>query len=80
MQYDVVTPTSTDFNVNREFQIVQAGFRAAGVKLTQKVGGDSTAAYAVETDSKCDASKNVGYSHFDLNGTDMPIVRGDSVR
>ena len=44
MAYDVITPTSTDFNVNREFQIVQAGLRkAAGVKVTQKVGGDSTA-------------------------------------
>ncbi|HEY0415503.1 MAG TPA: ABC transporter substrate-binding protein [Gaiellaceae bacterium] len=66
MAYDVITPTSTDFNVNREFQIVQAGFKAAGVKLTQKVGGDSTASYALETDSNCDASKSVGYAKFDL--------------
>jgi peptide/nickel transport system substrate-binding protein len=66
MAYDVLTPTSTDFNVNREFQIVQQGFKAAGVKVTQKVGGDSTATYALETDSKCDASKSVGYSRFDI--------------
>jgi peptide/nickel transport system substrate-binding protein len=66
MQYDILTPTSTDFNVNREFQIVQQGFKAAGVKVTQKVGGDSTAAYALETDSKCDPAKNVGYSKFDI--------------
>jgi peptide/nickel transport system substrate-binding protein len=66
MSYDILTPTSTDFNVNREFQIVQQGFRAAGVKVTQKVGGDSTATYALETDTKCDASKSVGYSKFDI--------------
>ena len=66
MAYNVLTPTSTDFNVNREFQIVQEGFKAAGVKLTQQVGGDSTATYALETDSKCDASKSIGYSHFDI--------------
>jgi peptide/nickel transport system substrate-binding protein len=66
MAYDVITPTSTDFNVNREFQIVQEGFKAAGVKVTQKVGGDSTASYALETDSNCDAAKSVGYSKFDI--------------
>ena len=66
MAYDILTPTSTDFNVNREFQIVQEGFKAAGVKVTQKVGGDSTATYALETDSKCDASKSIGYSKFDI--------------
>jgi peptide/nickel transport system substrate-binding protein len=66
MSYDILTPTSTDFNVNREFQIVQQGFKAAGVKVTQKVGGDSTATYALETDQKCDASKSIGYSKFDI--------------
>jgi peptide/nickel transport system substrate-binding protein len=66
MAYDVITPTSTDFNVNREFQIVQQGFARAGVKLTQKVGGDSTAAYALETGSKCDATKSIGYTGFDM--------------
>jgi peptide/nickel transport system substrate-binding protein len=66
MAYDVITPTSTDFNVNRAFQIVQQDFRAAGVKLTQRVGGDSVASYALETDSNCDAAKSVGYSHYDI--------------
>lgn len=66
MTYEVMTPTSTDFNVNREFQIVQEGFKAAGVKVTQKVGGDSTAAYAYETGAKCDAAKSIGYSKFDI--------------
>ncbi len=66
MAYDVITPTSTDFNVNREFEIVKEGFARAGVKLTQKVGGDSTASYALETGSKCDAAKSIGYTGYDL--------------
>ncbi len=66
MAYEVLTSTSTDFNVNREFQIVKQGFAQAGVKLTQKVGGDTTATYALETDSKCDAKKSIGYTHFDM--------------
>jgi peptide/nickel transport system substrate-binding protein len=66
MAYDVITPTSTDFNVNREFQIVKEGFANAGVKVTQKVGGDSTASYALETGSKCDATKSVGYTGYDI--------------
>jgi peptide/nickel transport system substrate-binding protein len=66
MKYDIITPTSTDFNVNREFDIVKEGFAKLGVDVTQKVGGDSTATYALETDSKCDASKSIGYSKFDI--------------
>jgi ABC-type dipeptide transport system, periplasmic component len=50
MRYDIVTPTSTDFNVDRMAEIVKEGFAKLGVKGTQKVGGDSTAAYAIETD------------------------------
>jgi peptide/nickel transport system substrate-binding protein len=66
MSYQLLTPTSTDFNVNREFQIVKEGFAKAGVKVTQKVGGDSTATYALETGSKCDATKSLGYTGFDM--------------
>jgi peptide/nickel transport system substrate-binding protein len=66
MKYDIVTPTSTDFNVDRMAEIVKEGFAKLGVKATQKVGGDSTAAYAIETDTKCDAAKSVGYSKFDI--------------
>jgi len=67
MSYDVMTPTSTDFNINREFQIVQQGFKAAGVKVTQHVGGDSTASYTYETGTKCDAAKSIGYTgNFDI--------------
>ena len=49
MQYEILTPTSTDFNVDREFEIVKTGFAKLGVKVTQKVGGDTTATYALET-------------------------------
>ena len=43
MQYEILTPTSTDFNVDRAFSIVRNGFAKLGVKVTQKVGGDTTA-------------------------------------
>jgi peptide/nickel transport system substrate-binding protein len=66
MAYDIMTPTSLDFNGNREFQIIQLGFKQAGVKVTQYAGGDSTQAYAYETGSKCDASKSIGYTGFDI--------------
>jgi peptide/nickel transport system substrate-binding protein len=66
MSYEIVTPTSLDFNVNRMFEIVKEGFAKLGVKATQKVGGDSTATYALETDSKCDPAKSIGYSTFDI--------------
>ena len=66
MKYEIVTPTSTDFNVDREFEIVKEGFAAAGVKVTQKVGGDTTATYALETDDNCDASTSTGYATFDI--------------
>ena len=61
MSYEVIIPTSLDFNGNRMFDIVKEGWAKLGVKATLKVGGDSTASYALETDTKCDASKNVGY-------------------
>jgi peptide/nickel transport system substrate-binding protein len=66
MKYEIVTPTSTDFNVNRMFEIVKEGLAKLGVTVTQHVGGDSTASYALETDAKCDAAKSIGYSKFDI--------------
>ena len=66
MSYDVILPTSLDFNGTRMFEIVKEGFAKLGVTAKLKVGGDSTASYALETDAKCDGSKNVGYSKFDL--------------
>jgi len=66
MQYDILTPTGVDFNIDRSFQIVQEGFAEAGVKVTQKVGGDSTASYALETGDNCDSTKSTGYTGFDI--------------
>ena len=61
-----MTPTSTDFNVDREFEIVKAGFAQAGVQVTQKVGGDSTATYAIETTDQCDPATSTGYTGWDI--------------
>ncbi len=66
MEYEIITPTSTDFNVDRSFEIVQEGFAEAGVKVTQKVGGDTTASYALETDENCDGEASTGYATFDI--------------
>ncbi len=66
MVYEIVTPTSPDYNPDRAFEIVQEGFAAAGVDVTQKVGGDSTATYALETDEDCDASTSTGYAKYDI--------------
>jgi len=65
MSYEIVTPTSTDFNVNREFAIVKSGFAKLGVKVTQKVGGDTTASYAIET-GDCSGPASKQYTGFDI--------------
>jgi peptide/nickel transport system substrate-binding protein len=66
MQYEIIVPNSLDFNGDREFQVVEEGFAQAGVKVTEKAGGDSSAAYALETDDNCDAATSTGYSKFDI--------------
>jgi peptide/nickel transport system substrate-binding protein len=66
MEYEVILPNSLNFNGEREFEIVKEGFAEAGVNLTLKPGGDSTAAYALETGDNCDASKSTGYDSFDM--------------
>ena len=66
MRYEVIIPTSLDFNGTRMFEIVKEGWAKLGVKATLKVGGDATASYALETDTKCDAAKNIGSSKFDI--------------
>lgn len=66
MNYEVITPSDIDFNIDRSFQIVQEGFAEAGVKVTQRPGGDSTATYALETDENCDADASTGYATFDI--------------
>jgi peptide/nickel transport system substrate-binding protein len=66
MAYEVIVPNSLNFNGEREFEIVKEGFAEAGVELTFLPGGDSTAAYALETGDNCDASKSTGYDSFDM--------------
>lgn len=36
MEYPVITPTDTSYNINREFEIVQTAFTKMGVKLEQR--------------------------------------------
>jgi peptide/nickel transport system substrate-binding protein len=66
MSYEVIIPTSLDFNGTRMFEILKEGFAKLGVTARLKVGGDATASYALETDAKCDGAKNIGYSKFDI--------------
>jgi peptide/nickel transport system substrate-binding protein len=66
MSYEIIIPTSLDFNGPRMFEIVKEGWARLGVKATLKVGGDATATYALETDENCDAAKNIGYAKFDI--------------
>jgi peptide/nickel transport system substrate-binding protein len=66
MKYEVIQPDSLNFNGKREFEIIRDNFAEVGVALTLKAGGDSTAAYALETGDSCDAEKGTGYEDFDL--------------
>jgi peptide/nickel transport system substrate-binding protein len=43
MEYEVITPTDANFNINREFEIVQAGLEQIGVKVTQNALDGTTA-------------------------------------
>jgi peptide/nickel transport system substrate-binding protein len=80
MEYEIVTPEpgSINFNINRSFQIVQEGFATLGVKVTQKVGGDASATYAIETGNDCDAKTSKGYTGWDIAMWDwVPYVDPD---
>ena len=66
MSYEIIVPNSLNFNGEREFDIIKEGFAEAGVEVTIKPGGDSTAAYALETGDNCDAAKSTGYDSFDI--------------
>ena len=65
MQYEILTSTSTDFNVNRSFDIVKDGFAKLGVKVTQKVGGDTTATFALQT-GDCAGPAAKQYTGYDI--------------
>ena len=60
MAYEIVTPTSVNFNIDRAFEVVKDGFGKVGVKVTQRVGGDTSATYELETGSDCK------YRSFDI--------------
>lgn len=49
MSYQVMVPTSLDFSGQREFQVIEQGWKQAGVQITFQNGGDSSQAYAIET-------------------------------
>jgi peptide/nickel transport system substrate-binding protein len=66
MQYEIMQPTSLDFNGERSFEIVKEGFAQAGVDVTLQIGGDSTAAYEIETTDHCDPKTNSGYTGWDI--------------
>jgi peptide/nickel transport system substrate-binding protein len=66
MEYEIITCNCNDFNIHREFDVVQEGFAQLGVKVTEHVGGDYTASYALETGDNCDPEKSTGYDSFDI--------------
>jgi peptide/nickel transport system substrate-binding protein len=66
MRYRIMQPTSLDFNGQRSFDVVKEGFAEAGVDVSLWIGGDATAAYAIETGDPCDPAKNQGYDKFDI--------------
>jgi peptide/nickel transport system substrate-binding protein len=66
MQYEIMQPTTLDFNGERSFEIVKEGFAQAGVDVTLQIGGDSTAAYEIETTDHCDPKTNSGYTGWDI--------------
>ena len=54
----------------------------AGVDVTLKIGGDSTAAYEIETTDHCDPATNSGYTGWDIAMWDWigyvdPVKRKD---
>jgi peptide/nickel transport system substrate-binding protein len=68
MRYEILQPTSLDFNGERMFDIVKEGWDQLGVDVSLKIGGDAAATYALETGDPCDGTKNppLGYDEFDI--------------
>jgi peptide/nickel transport system substrate-binding protein len=68
MEYRIMQPTSLDFNGKRMFDVVKEGWDQLGVNASLFIGGDATAAYAVETGDPCDGTKQppLGYDKFDI--------------
>ena len=66
MSYEIMVPDSLNFNGKRAFEIVRDGFAEVGVEVTLLPGGDSTAAFAIETGDDCDAEAGTGYTGWDI--------------
>jgi len=58
MEYDIMVPNGFDFNADRQFDIIAAGWKQAGVQVHLHPGGDAGQAYAYETAG--------AYTKFDL--------------
>jgi len=68
MKYEIMQPTSLDFNGERMFEIVKEGWDQLGVDVTLKIGGDASAAYELEVGGydRCDPKTFTGYDRFDI--------------
>ena len=65
MKYEIITPTSTDFNVDRSFEIVQEGFAEAGVEVTRRSA--ATRRRPTRSRPTRTATREVdGYATFDI--------------
>ena len=58
MSYEMIVPGSLNFNGDRYFEVIRDNWAEVGVQITQKPGGDSAQAYALETAGN--------YTKFDL--------------
>ena len=66
MTYEIMVPDSLNFNGKREFEIIKDNFAEVGVEVTMLPGGDSTAAFTIETGDNCDAEAGTGYDGYDI--------------
>jgi peptide/nickel transport system substrate-binding protein len=60
MSYQIMVPSTLDFDGNRQFLILQAAYKKIGVNLSELPGGDSSQAYSIET------APNGKYLNFDM--------------
>jgi peptide/nickel transport system substrate-binding protein len=66
MRYEVITPDVAEYNIDREFAIVQAGVAELGVKLVQKPTGDAGATATALVGENCDGTKGTGFEQADI--------------
>jgi peptide/nickel transport system substrate-binding protein len=66
MRYEIITPDVAEYNIDREFAIIQAGVAQAGVKLVQKPTGDAGATATALVGESCDGTKGAGFEQADI--------------